>query len=230
MSVLNWAQGVFTREEVEDAPAQLAVHAEHIVQLQHLYGKNVLPDALMKWFPLHLRHPHVVQGHDVAALTAEGFAEAFTKEVLVSEEHPVVTRFWLFAQCVRHVLTISLLGNPAEMFELGGLVPMQKQARRLRLVTLFFKDPIEQQRLKAAVLSLRLTRTMLAVTARKPSDQQPPVLLELTGNEIPREAAKVFIEIVSAFGADNTLDKVLAITALCTTLVHLVVRCLQPTP
>ena len=62
--------------------------------------------------------------------TAIDFGECVCREVLISEEHPVVTRFWLFAKAVRKLLTLMLFTEPAEVLRTDGLQMMPNQSKR----------------------------------------------------------------------------------------------------
>ena len=223
-SVHRWSQETFLVEPHEGADDRAATQTAKIVALQSLYGKEVLPEELMQYFPLHFSFPHVVDGVAHNGQSASAFAELLCAEILVSETHPVITRFWLFSAAVRRMLTTALVTTPARILQVSDLQPAPKQQKRFTLVRAFCADAQQIQQLKAAVLSLRLTQLMLAITAKKRPDTDPMVK-QLTTAQVVVRAGNLFAEIVRSFDADPDLDRLLALSSLCTTLLHIAARC-----
>ena len=223
-SLVSWVREHWKVEEPD--AARQAAHRVFQDGMVELYGHRVLPPELLQYFPMHWDHPHAVKGGPNENLDPAVVAEDYIRAVLVSEDHPVVTRFWLFGQAVRRMLTTFLLMDVSKVFVLQGMQPKQRQQRRLKIVLNFFKDGTELQNLKCSALSLRMTDKMLAVTARAPG-KSPPPLVDLSTMKVIDEAVVELIAMLSKLATDATLNLVMAVSALLTTLLHLVARCLQ---
>ena len=59
-SVYDWATRVWKEEPHDEMAA--ATQRLKVEGLQQLFGKDVLPDVLMAFYPLHMEYPHVVEG------------------------------------------------------------------------------------------------------------------------------------------------------------------------
>ena len=227
VSIHNWATAVF---RVEAQPADQTMRdqqAESIAGFRQLYGRDVFPEELTCWFPLHWDYPHHIEGEIEAGQGATTFAEALIRHILIAEDHPVITRFWLFGRAVRRMCSTLFFTDAKTILVVGPVQPMAKQQRRLTLVHRFFGDAREMQHLKSATLSLRLTSKMLAVTSKKRDSTETPLVVDLTTTNIVDEASAVFAQILTAFSHDTNLDRVLALQALLTTFVHISGRCQQ---
>ena len=56
------------------------------------------------------------------------FADEFCHHILATATHPVITRFWLFGDCVRRMLTLTMLFNASgETIVLDFVYPLTQQ-------------------------------------------------------------------------------------------------------
>ena len=71
-------------------------------------GEDVLPPELLPFYNVGLVAPHHSPEVPVDARELRGqlFVQ-LQKRILCVEEHPIVTRFWLFAHCVRTLLMVT---------------------------------------------------------------------------------------------------------------------------
>ena len=99
---------VATQFELVDCSVdQRALHQSRVSDLVALYGHDVLPESLLRFYNVCSTAPqHCPDGPvDIREVRGQLFLE-LQKYVLCVEEHPIVTRFWLFGQCVRTLLLV----------------------------------------------------------------------------------------------------------------------------
>jgi hypothetical protein len=110
-----------------DAAAQ-AAHDAHVGRLISLYGEEVLPSTLLKFYCLSLDEPCFCSADlgavDLKALRGE-FWRAMQKKVLIVEEHPTLSRFWTVGWCVQTLFLIDLFHIPPEAFSTQALKPRE---------------------------------------------------------------------------------------------------------
>ena len=94
--------------------------------LQTLYGESVLPEVILETFNASLteRVTVVQAAREEAALRRNAFRVLYA-HVLVVEDKPVPTRFWLFAACVGRLLSMRLMDLPVDAFTLRLVSPSQ---------------------------------------------------------------------------------------------------------
>ena len=114
-------------------PEVAGVQADLVQKLRMLYGESAFPDALIRFFPLTFDHPHLAvddpDAVNVEAPLQDAWA-AFQFFILRSEDHPVITRFWLFSSCVRGLFWAHLFLAPTQVFRLGTVTPQEQQQHR----------------------------------------------------------------------------------------------------
>lgn len=123
-------------------------HVQHVETLQALYGKEVLPEELLHFYNVTLKAP--LYCPDAAAVAADPDQEVvwrgdlyrvLEKLVLRVEEHPVVTRFWTFAECVRTLLLFHLFSLPPSIYSTISVSLQEKQQKRVAAVKAFWSRP-----------------------------------------------------------------------------------------
>ena len=169
----------------------------------------LISKLLWACFPLFSLSQHP-ESLSATGLTARDFANHLCREILTSEDHPVITRFWLFGSAVRRMLTTALVSSPGDIFMLGSTQPMAKQQHRLTMVRKFFADESQVRQLKISVLCLQLTHVMLAITAKK-TGTDSPVLMRLSQSTVETGTGQVLVRILKALGADSDIDRVLVV-------------------
>lgn len=123
--------------------------------------------------------------------------QELNKQLLVCEDKPVVTRFWLFGSCVQKLWLMQALCLPASIWKTGTTVPREENARRLRGFKQFYTDPGSQRRLRIAVLDLQLTSYAVNISSQKPKpadehNSTKPLLVRLGGQEIQTKTESLF--------------------------------------
>jgi len=86
------------------------LHQRRVSGLVFLYGHEVLPDSLLRFYNVCLTSPKHCSNRpvDIREVRGQLFME-LQKLVFCVEEHPIVTRVWLFSKCVRTLLLVPCL-------------------------------------------------------------------------------------------------------------------------
>ena len=136
--------------------------------LQDLYGKSVLPDELLSFFNVALgKMAHAADmPQNIETIRMKAF-QLLHKWVLRIEEHPVITRFFLFAPCIEGLLRMRLLQLPGQIFSLTLTRPREQNQRRLRRFLAFYDSNSAEKHLRMSCLCLQLTTHAVALTATK---------------------------------------------------------------
>ena len=230
-SLFSWLDQnmvIMALADMEDVHRR-AYHASR--SLQELYGKDALPSCLFDIFnggfsfpPMHFAEP----GFDRHAIVSWAFQE-LNKQLLVCEDKPVVTRFWLFGSCVQKLWLMQALCLPASIWKTGTTVPREENARRLRGFKQFYTDPGSQRRLRIAVLDLQLTSYAVNISSQKPKpadehNSTKPLLVRLGGQEIQTKTESLFWMVLSRLHLDPLVDVTQAFESLLLTESHILIR------
>ena len=122
------------------------------LRLQELYGGGVLPDDLLTFYNCGLaRFAHACDaGAEENDVRKVAFDLLF-KYVLFIEEHPVVTRFWLFTSCVNALLRMRLLNLPVGIWKLAHTKPQKQNQSRLDRFKHFYSCAASGKRRKQRI-------------------------------------------------------------------------------
>ena len=208
-----------------NADAELDRHASHL--LQALYGESVLPGALLKLLNLNVRslqHSCPV-GTDRDAICSQLF-HFLTRLVLKCESKPIVTRFWLFADCVFTLLLVDLLKLGPTIFKVHSTKPRQDSIKRIRLVASFFDAAETPAQLRKAATCLQLTQHAVNMTAqtRAREDDPRPLILRLAQGEVQQHTWMHLKRLVPLLAIDPDIDVQDTLVALFVTETHLIIR------
>ena len=153
------------------------------------------------------------------------------KFVLKVEERPIVTRFWLFSDCVHTLLRAKLLDIPVDCFALHTVHPHKENSKRLAKFRAFYIGDDSDQPLRIASLCLQLTEHAVSITAQKHNSDRGgravpsvPILVRLGRREIQVKTATDLQRILLNLHVDPHLDVIKAVVSLLTTSVHLFAR------
>ncbi len=152
------------------------------LQLQGLYGADVLPDDLIGENGVNgnLARLECLRKHE--GRQDDGLSEVWRllqRHCLPVEEKPIITRFHLFAGCVYCLLRWKLLGLPVEkLLRTGTTSPMPRNQRRLEAVTAYFSAGETSVSLRRAALCLQLTMYATNLTGQKAACRQPTTSTE----------------------------------------------------
>ena len=124
-------------DDATNAPLGLR---ERSLGRQRLYGEEVVPQSLLDMFNkdfaqlAHIGPP----GTDRSSVRRDASA-LLCMLVLIVEESPVPTRFWLFGFCVQALLRMKLPGLPDEIFSLARVKPCFTQKQQGFMTPPLFK-------------------------------------------------------------------------------------------
>ena len=165
--------------------------------LQQLYGKDVLPDEILTIFNFSLDSRKHLASTPTAreAIIREAF-RLLSQRLLLVEERPVVTRFWLFTNCVWALLCCKLLALPVCIWSvLQGRI-REENAKRLTRFRSFYDSEDAGGRLRRAGLCLQLTRIAVSLSSqtRKGQDTSPeidsvPLMVRIGRGDVQRRTA-----------------------------------------
>ena len=201
--------------------------------LQTLYGSSVLPDNLLRCLngtPGSLEH-FGSSLEDRDSLVARVSRE-LERLCMRSDEKPVTTRFWTFADCVASLFRWILLKLPAsEILSTGSKSLREGNQKRIAKVTRFFENQGTRLQLSIAVLCLRLTGVATSMTARKMKAAEIPLLVQLARGEIVKRSSQELYVILENLSADPHLAPHMGqvLERLLVTMGQLVVRFIQYT-
>ena len=162
--------------------------------LQRLYGRDVLPDTLADVFRGTLLSWTTYTDPRTDEKTARANAYCILYRWLLKvEEKPVITRFWLFTECVFCFLRMSLLQIPMSLFSVKS--GNENEVRMARVAAWFLK-PETSKHLRKAALCLRLTQFAVKLSSRKNKPGKRPVLVRLADGEVQQRTGELLQEIL----------------------------------
>ena len=143
-------------------------------KLQMLYSKIVIPDSVLQimnsgfgvWS--HTSEPGVdVDKNDVC----NRLFSVLRDRIVLAEEKPIVTRFFLFSNCVHTLLMSLLLGLPVSVYCVTSSHPSEDNEKRINRFSAWYTNPETLIELKIASLCLQLTQHATSITAQKTEDK-----------------------------------------------------------
>ena len=140
-------------------------------RLQLLYGAQVFPSCIGEVLSGNFRELEVVSqtGDDRAEMCGKVYSMLF-ELLIVAQEKPIVTRFFLFAKCVFTLLLMRLLGVPVSVFTLDTKAPYPANQKRLDGFKEWYTAADTDKDLRRAALALQLTLHATSITAQKKGD------------------------------------------------------------
>ena len=200
----------------------------HFAAMRELYGEGVLPTEITSWLNCGLgKFQHwCAAGADLATVRREVFL-ALQKTILVLEEKPVVTRFWLFTRCVWILLMTQLLGlDVTKIFKVTRVRPQKENIQRLSRFLDFMRTSAADGSLRRIGLCLQLTMHATSITAQKSSRSsgKPPTILRLARGEVQEKTSADLCRIVTLLDRDPHLDVDATLRSLMLTEGHIIMR------
>eukprot|EP00971_Amphidinium_carterae_P333752 6468649-Amphidinium_carterae.1 len=167
----RWLDANFKSIETHDVANVIAAGQRHFqsLRLQELYGKEVLPDALLQEMNGGLSHAvHLKEegGSDDGVLQESLFL-TLHKLLLKTQDHPVIARFWLFADSVWTLCRWKLCGIPSSIVQSGAKVPQPLTQKRLKKVISWLDAEESGANVRIASLCLRLCARATQITGQK---------------------------------------------------------------
>jgi hypothetical protein len=167
---------------VHQMPLPLEQRADH--SLRTLYGELVFPKELVSWFSHNVLEMKHYSEHPVDLADARGNTYSLLYKLLLRVENkPVITRFWLFAECTCRLLLACLLKIPASVFNTTTIQMRKQNSKRQDAFHKFYTDLGLAHDLRRACLCLRLTVLAVSLTAKQSGnhvvqeDQTPQLVL-----------------------------------------------------
>ncbi len=180
--------------------------------LQQLYGKSVLPDALLNVFNGDITTcQQITAGMRIRGVVAGEMYAILHKFILRVEDKPVVTRFWLFSDCVFGLLRIGLLELPIkDILRLSTTHPRLENQRRIRAVEKYLCHKNTLVELKRVSLALRLSMLATNIAGLKRVSatvgEPEPVLLRLARGDVLRRVSEELAATVRNLHCDASLQ------------------------
>ena len=163
-SLRQYVQAHFKLVVEEEPSEETMQHKERTQRLLELYGEDILPDDLLAVKNRDIANmEHVARPDGVSEAAAmEAMIEVLRKLVLISQERPVVTRFFLFTPCCFAMLRMFIAGLPFEALSFGRLNPESENAKRVAAVNSYFRSQGASVEVRRVSLCLRLPSTRRA--------------------------------------------------------------------
>lgn len=194
--------------------------------MQKLYGPRALPPDILSTLNGELGGLEVLcpDGSDRDQLCRDVIC-VLRKWILKVEEKPIVTRFFLFAECVFGILRSLLLGVPAHVFTVESKNPRLENQKRIDAFGRWYADPSTLGHLKVACLCLQLTSHCTSMTAKKSkSAEDVPTLVKLGRGEVQAHTFLHMKTVLSTLHVDAALNIDDAVFGLVHTECCIVVR------
>ena len=226
-SLRTYLNGKFRVEVQEVVTEATQIGRQSARALQTIYGKSVLPDDLLDTFNKNLneRVTVVPTARDEAALANAAFQVLYTN-VMVVEEKPVQTRFWLFADCVNTLLRMKLLDLPSIVFTLRMMSPSAEGGRRLARFHAWYDSEMAGNRLRVASICLQLTTHAVSISSQKTESKlgRVPIIIRLARGEVQNKTLQHLGPLLRSLTMDPDLDVLLALESLFVTQIHIQIR------
>ena len=194
----------------------------------------MIPQALLMYLNNGLALEHVVQGHEEARFAADpdGFraelvgavVELLRNIFLKVDDHPTLSRFFTFEQCVQAMLLLALLDAAVHIFVLLTTQPRQENRNRLSKVLSWFAAPGAVQYLKRTCLGFEIVGPVMALASRKNKPGDVPVLVRLAQGRAHEKAQSQLTFLLRNLHRDPSLDHGAATSVLISTAVNVRIR------
>ena len=204
----------------------LTAKQQESAKIRELYGDGVLPPSLLQWLNGSVTEfEHFCEEGVDKELVCGQLYQLLYRFVLRLESKPVVTRFWLFAECVWCLLLIDILGFPSSIFTLSTVSARKLNVKRLRLVQQFFAQANMPADLRRAALCLQLTQHAVSMSSQsKPQEGKLPLFVRLAQGEVQQHTCEHMQKLIRLLHVDPKLDVVDTMQGLLTTEIHIIIR------
>lgn len=191
--------------------------------IRELYGYFIFPPEMMQLLNIDVRQMRCRTSEPLEIIRGKIFCLLF-RLCLHTENKPVITRFWVFADCCAAILRAQMLGLPETIFTIDTVLPRERQQKRLSLWKAFYSDAALQADMKRACLCLSLTNIVVNLTAKKNKQEHVPTLIRIAQGEVERRTVAELTSIVTRLYADPALDLTAVIGSLVITEIHIFIR------
>lgn len=164
-------------------------------------------------------------GSNRAAAVGDAFL-LLHKHLICVEEEPIVSRFFLFTNCIFKLLLMKLFRLPQETFQLVHTRPNEGNETRLNRFWTYFSSDRASKELRVVSVSLRLTMLATSITAQKPKPgtEREPTIVRSAKAEVQIRTSKELQDILGCLHLDPELDMTDSVSSLFTTMGHICIR------
>ena len=153
--VARWLQEAGKVVQAPDEGARAALVAKQQA-FKILYGQ-ACPDELTNLFNVAFETPeHTSADPTEESEVQQAFLSAITKHMFHSREHPVITRFWTFAECVERLLSMLIFKIPLTTLLAPGASLAKEQRVRMQRFQKYMESDKAQAELRVACLCLQV--------------------------------------------------------------------------
>ncbi|CAK0828358.1 unnamed protein product [Prorocentrum cordatum] len=198
-----------------------------------LYGEDVLPVRLRKILNVSMGSmTHVTDAATPHPVLKGLLYTALYEDLLVVEEKPTTSRFWLFASACWTLLKMKILGLDVKFLRPTSTKPQKTNSKRLDRVTSWWENPENDAHLRVTCVCLRVTMIAVNITAQKPKgqdqdisdageDRSAPTLVRLGRKEVQRKTRAMLLSLLPSLKGDEKLDANVALLSLVSTQLHI---------
>ena len=144
--------------------------AERAGSLQSVYGKRVIPDAMLEHVAAVTSKPFASRSEEEQRAICDNWIRVLV-DLLKPDDHPTLTRFFTFRCCIDRMLTMDIIGLPQAALKTTSSKPCEKNQKRLNNIQRFFKHKATTQLLRRDSLCLQLlggVEALMANMQKKP--------------------------------------------------------------
>lgn len=189
--------------------------------------QGVLPPKLLKLLNRDLRaFEHLSErGVDQASIRADVF-QLLYRLILRIASKPIVTRFFLFTECIFALVLMDLLQIPKHIFEVCQSRPREQNIKRLQRVAKFFSDAKSSHDLRKAALCLQLTLHAVSMTSKTATRREcePPLIVLLADGKVQKQTSLTLQQLIPKLTLDPSLNFMDVLLGLLTTEGHIIIR------
>jgi len=130
------------------SPDELAEElAEHAASLQSVYGKRVIPDAMLEHVAAVTSEPLASRSVEDRMAICDNWIRTLV-DLLKPDEHPTLTRFFTHRSCIDRMLTMSIVGLSQAALKTASSKLRDKNQQRFKNIQRFFRHEASPQLLR----------------------------------------------------------------------------------
>ena len=181
-----------------------------------------MPDVLLEVFnsDIALWECLCIRGSNAASVRGYAYSQLH-RWILKVEEKPVVTRFWLFTECVFCFARMQILQIPVDTFNLQAASENQK---RIAAFQKWYAEHGSDKYVRKSALCLRLAQFACNLSSKKNTGNGQPTLVRLALGEVQRRTSELLQEMLPLLDADPVLDVNSTFLGLLVTEAHIIIR------
>eukprot|EP00959_Pyramimonas_sp_CCMP1952_P170163 3555077-Pyramimonas_sp.AAC.1 len=193
--------------------------------LRRLYGDDVITPEIAKLLNVDFRRLEMAcpPGAELREMRGLLYSELY-RSIIRVENHPVITRFFLFTDCAFAILRAQLLQIPSSVFSLHMANLRGKGQKRITGFREYYDNEADRLDLKRACLNLRLTKVANVTCSKKPKPGDDPVLVQIGRGRVQAQVTTELCDVLANLHHDASLDLTDTVLSLLSTTVHVCLR------